>query len=64
MNKCIEISEPEDGFKDSPYIYEIRAYTHYYLNNKKEAIKDVQKAYKLSNDKELDERLQKFYSIL
>lgn len=64
LDKCIEVAEKEDGFEDSPYFYEIRAYSHYKLNHRSEAIKDVQKAYKLSTDKELDERLQKFYSIL
>lgn len=64
LDKCLEVAEKEDGFEDSPYFYEMRAYTHYFLNNKKAAIKDVQKSYKLSKDKELDERLQKFYSVL
>lgn len=64
LNKCLEVSEPEDGYENYPFLYEMRAHSHYHLNNSKEAIKDVQKAYKLSNDKELDERLQKFYSIL
>lgn len=64
LNKCLEVADKEDGFEDNPYFYEMRAYTHYFLNDRKSAIKDVQKAYKLSKDKELDQRLQKFYSIL
>lgn len=64
MNKCLEVADKEDGFEDSPYFFELRAYIYFYLNNKKAAQKDVQKAYKLSTDKELDQRLQNFYSIL
>ena len=61
LNKCLDVSNDEDGFKDSPYLYEFRAWTHYYLNNKQAARNDVQKAYRLSKDKELDDRLKNFY---
>ncbi len=64
LNKCLEVAEKEDGFEDNPYFYEMRAYTHYYLNNKKAAIKDAQKSYWLSKDEELDESLQELIQVL
>ncbi len=64
LNTCLDKSEKEDGFEDSGYFYELRGYVNYHLNNKKAARADCQKAYKLSKDKKLDQRLQNFWSIL
>ena len=64
INKCLDVSTAEDGFTSSPYVYELRAYVNYYLGKNKDAQNDVRRAYKLSSDKELDQRLQNFYSIL
>lgn len=58
----LAISHKEDGFEDNPYLYEQRAHIYYKLNMIKEAREDVQRAYKLSKDKELDKRLEEFYS--
>lgn len=64
LNTCLSKSEKEDGFEDSGYFYELRGYVNYYLNDKKAARSDCQKAYRLSKDKELDQRLQNFWQIL
>ena len=64
LDKCLEVSEKEDGFADDPYFYELRAYVNYYLKNIKAARKDCQKAYKLSTDPEADKRIQALYDIL
>lgn len=64
IDKCLAISEAEDGFLDNGYIYELRGYMNYYLNNIKAARKDCEKAYKLSKDKDLDKRLQAFWNML
>lgn len=64
LNKCLEVSEKEDGFVDDPYFYELRAYVNYYLKNVKAARKDCQKAYKLSTDPEADKRIQALYDLL
>lgn len=64
LDKCLEVSEKEDGFADDPYFYELRAYVNYYLKNFKAARKDCQKAYKLSTDPEADKRIQALYDVL
>lgn len=64
LDKCLEVSEKEDGFADDPYFYELRAYVNYYLKNTKAARKDCQKAYKLSTDPEADKRIQALYDVL
>ena len=64
LDKCLEISDKEDGFVDDPYFYELRAYVNYYLKNIKAARKDCQKAYKLSTDPEADKRIQALYDLL
>ena len=64
LDKCLEVSEKEDGFADDPYFYELRANVNYYLKNTKAARKDCQKAYKLSTDPEADKRIQALYDVL
>ncbi len=64
VNTCLSKSSDGDGFKNDPLLYEFRAYIYYALNNRSAARADVQKSYRLSRDKQLDRRLEQFYSIL
>jgi tetratricopeptide (TPR) repeat protein len=68
LNTCLSISEKEDDeedkVKNNAYFYELRAYTNYELKNISSAREDCQTAYRLSNEEELNKRLENFWQLL
>lgn len=64
LNKCFEVATESDAIRNNPYFYEIRAYVNLYTYNIEGAKTDIQIAYKLSNDDELDKRLQDIWDRL
>ncbi len=64
LDKCFEVSIDADALRNNPYFYEIRAYVNLYTNNVEAAKLDIQSAYELSKDEELDERLQSVWNKL
>ncbi len=68
LNTCLSISEKEDDeedkVKNNAYFYELRAYTNYELKNISSSREDCQTAYRLSNEEELNKRLENFWTLL
>ena len=64
LNKCFEVATESDAIRNNPYFYEIRAYVNLYTYDIEGAKTDIQIAYKLSNDDELDKRLQDIWDRL
>ncbi|MCQ2349639.1 MAG: tetratricopeptide repeat protein [Paludibacteraceae bacterium] len=64
ISTCLSKATEGDGFKNDPLLYEFRAYVYIGLHNYSAARNDVQKAYRLSKDKDLDRRLEALYAIL
>lgn len=58
LDKCIELGGA------NAYVFEGRAYSNIALGNRKAAISDIQWAYRLSSDQELDQRLLQLYNSL
>lgn len=64
LDKCLEVAEEADAIRNNPYFYEVRAYVNLGIYDVEAAKTDVQTAYKLSNDKELDQRLKELWDKL
>lgn len=64
LDKCFEVATEADAIRNSPYFFEFRALVNMSLNDIEGAKSDAVKAYNLSNDTELNQRLLDMWGAL